>query len=147
MGNKLMDIDVIDAAIGLGLGLVIAVGGTVIREKSRERGEISKVNLTIDKIKNSYSKLCDEMILAEISKNEKKLRYVSGYFNLTLQDSFDEVKVDVELYFQDDKENWIKKSSSENLRLEIFTEEARKDLVETKHIKFEVDPPESLNND
>lgn len=145
MRKKTMDIDNVTTLV-VGGAIVAAAAGAAIVTSVKKRSS-RKEDLTIDKIKNSYSTLCDDMIFAEINKTEKKLRYVSGYFNLTLRDSLDKVKVDVELYFQDDKENWIKKSSSENLGLEQFTEEAKKDLIETKHIQFEVDPPESLKND
>lgn len=96
--------------------------------------------MELDEIKNIYTSPLDKVILRYERKTGNT--FISGDFKVAyIDDEYYEVSYD--LYFQDNKRQWIKQSSkSMPINSEKYLKpEAIKELCEKKTIIYEINPP------
>ena len=103
-------------------------------------GLVLKSNMGISDLSDVYSDKIDDIIRAELRKG---LKYVGGVFAICYvnQATFE---MSYELYFQNDRKEWIKKEAkSSGQKMEYLTKEAKEELEKEKKISFEIDPPDN----
>lgn len=95
--------------------------------------------VSLDKLAKRYSLRVDEMILK--AEKEENLHYVGGQLTISFQ-SETGFAIAIELYFQNQKKEWVRmQSSSGELNMRYLNEEARKELRMKKKVAFEIDEP------
>jgi hypothetical protein len=97
--------------------------------------------ITLDELANKYSNKCDELIISELNAKNGELDYVSGIFEISLQENHESVKVHAKLYFQKKDGKWMEKTSEDVWNIKKLTPEAIEELKKNAVIKYEVNQP------
>lgn len=100
---------------------------------------------SLNDIARLYSKASDEIIIKTLEK--EKFKYGGGKFHIKNLENNKEIEVSIELYFQDDNDNWIKKENKDLISADEFTEEALEELKKKKEITYNIEEPSLEEND
>lgn len=97
-----------------------------------------KAKMGLEELAQVYSEPLDNLILKAMKSG---LKYAGGSFNVKyLSDTTFETSY--ELYFQNEKKEWIKKEAkSKPQPIDYLNEDAEKELKEKEKVSFEIDPP------
>ena len=96
--------------------------------------------VSLRELAGRYEKRLDEMILD--AETEEQLQYAGGLFIVELQPK-DTFSIRVELYFQDERKEWVKmQAQSKSMTLQYLDEEACRELQKVKKVEFSIDEPE-----
>ncbi len=90
-------------------------------------------NLSLEEILNKYEETIDNFILESIEY--ENLKYIAG--TLTLTKVREGIKTNIECYFQDENNKWIKKEAEDIIKKKLL----EKDCMKEKQIKYEIDNP------
>ena len=93
----------------------------------------SNINLTLEEILSRYEETIDDFILESIESED--LKYIAG--TLTLTKVREGIETNIECYFQDKNNKWIKKEAK-NIIKKKFLE---KDCMKENQIKYDIDNP------
>ncbi|MGQ7890636.1 hypothetical protein [Paenibacillus sp. WC2504] len=116
-------------------GIIISVAATVIYSAVRKRNKPMLLNDLID----SYSEACDEIILQELGKGG--LRYVSGRLTIALAEQDKQILVNSEYYFQNDQNEWVRKTNNEQFNVSYLTSQSLDELRTKGELIFEIAMP------
>lgn len=96
-------------------------------------------NLELDELAKIYSEKLDGIIRDEQAKG---LNYVGGTFKISYADE-KFFNLSFELYFQDEKDEWVKKAAkSKPQKIDYLNAKAVDELRAQKEIVYEIDEPE-----
>lgn len=92
----------------------------------------------LDELAKFYSKKMDDLILHK--ESEEELKYVGGTFAIdyVTQETF---SLNLELYFKDNKDEWVKMKSSSAKPTKYLKERALNELFEKKKVSYDVEHP------
>ncbi|MCM3078364.1 hypothetical protein [Brevibacillus invocatus] len=117
-------------------GLVTA--GCYLMWKHKMKKDNQRV--TLDELAAQYSDECDRMI--ELGSEKGSLYYVGGRFCMQKAE-VDSIRLDIQMYFQNQQGEWIQKQIGKTVPLSRLTKEAQAELLSRGEVQYELEPPKA----
>lgn len=94
--------------------------------------------ISFDELNDLFSKDIDKII---INARKEGLKFIGGIFKIELKDEKN-FRISFQLFFKNVEGKFLTKAAeSDDMLLEYLTEEAQKELKDSKVIEFEIDEP------
>lgn len=118
---------------------MLKTGSDILSEITDMAKELFPPNMSLEDLKQVYSKPLDMIILE--TENKTGYVFVGGEFRINYIDPI-YFSCLYELYFQDAAKKWIKTSSQSNpIKQKLLSEETRNELSKAKELKFDIEKP------
>lgn len=100
-----------------------------------------ETKISSDEVIKKYSDTIDNFIIK--TEKENNINYVGGKFKMNLTEKY--LVIVVECYFQNEKREWIKKYSENNIDVNRIDEVSLQRLKKQEKIEFDIENPEKIS--
>lgn len=115
-------------------GTIVAAGAFyAVWRQSKDRV------ITLDQLIEQYSERVDRFILKELAQGG--LVYVSGKTTFQLSEEKDSIRITSDYYFQNERREWVKKTTKELAPVRLVTADSLEKLIQQGALAFDIDPP------
>lgn len=120
--------------------LIVTLIGLWIKRQFMKKGKLSIQNLA-----ESFSNKSDQLITHTLDTNSN-YTFVSGILKLIPDTKGETINVSINLYFLDEKKQWVEASTQEKVKFTALLDESIQELQLKQEVQYEINAPELNKN-